>query len=679
MEKDFRYFIVDDLGRSYWVDGSGTVQVSSLPKELNYTPDGWQDKTISFGRNSQYHGLVRTFSLPMRFAKDGGRILRYIYYQYGIQGVANLVILKRDIISHTDVYQEYYTGSIDLSQIDDQQDNDTVECNVMEGGLSMLINANENTKYEIPLDDDALVLLNDGIFIKGSASYGIQQGEAGTESQTLLGCLFVDQEGTFKDIIFNTVFSFIAGETIPPVPPNTVDYLIRNDGADQVFTLAFKFRVTCALNTAYILRLNISDGNSYLSTTIPFSGTIIDDAILEVDVTTDVTLLTGQRLIVSVTGGFGSDPLNYMPDGTLKITFNARYKSTTTKCYRAIDVFKQLISKITDGKYTADSALLNGAARDYVITCGDAIRGLSGAKLKTSLSDFFRSINARFNIGLGIKNGQAIIEEKKYFYNDNTIVDLGEVARLSVSPAADYLFNTLKVGWPSQSYDDVNGRDEFNNTFQYTTPITRIAKELDLSSAYRADCYGIEFTRINLENKTTTDNDSDNDIFFINVKDDGVGGLLLNRPDFDSLSGVIAGSSVYNVLLSPKRCLLEAGNYLRAGLDKQETNYLKFQTTEKNAELVTTLDGVTITEKSDVPISSLNTQLFLPILFELDAEVPTNIVNLIDSDPYGLVKFTWQGNQYVGYIIECSQQPTMNPKQTFKLLAGKDNNMLNLI
>ncbi len=93
--------------------------------------------------------------------------------------------------------------------------------------------------------------------------------------------------------------------------------------------------------------------------------------------------------------------------------------------------------------------------------------------------------------------------------------DLWEVKDFQVSVAEDLIYNTIKVGYPNQNYDDINGKDEFNTTHVYNTPLTRIAKELDLTSEYRADSYGIEFTRANLAGKKTTDSGTDNDVFII--------------------------------------------------------------------------------------------------------------------------------------------------------------------
>jgi hypothetical protein len=114
-------------------------------------------------------------------------------------------------------------------------------------------------------------------------------------------------------------------------------------------------------------------------------------------------------------------------------------------------------------------------------------------------------------------------------------------------------------------------------------------------------------------------------------------------------------------------------------MDKLDAGYLKFQTTDKNASLSTTLDGVTITENADVLIGSLAPKLFLPINIQFDCNVPFDMVDLIEVDPYGLVQLSSEGKRFAGHIVEAEQQPALNAPQTYKLLAGAGNNMTQLI
>ena len=72
-----------------------------------------------------------------------------------------------------------------------------------------------------------------------------------------------------------------------------------------------------------------------------------------------------------------------------------------------------------------------------------------------------------------------------------------------------------------------------------------------------------------------------------------------------NMVGLLEPDSVYNLGLSPKRCLLNNGAYIRSVL---RNGNLKFTTSSKNKEVVS--GGVT--EKEDVVIITLDSPFFKP-------------------------------------------------------------------
>lgn len=695
MEKEFRYYLVDAQGRSYFVDNDGNVSISSIPRDLISTPDGWMDTTISYGRSTKFPGVIRTFTVPLRFIKDGAVILKYLYYTYGIQAVGNLVILKRDIVDGTDVYKQYYVGGINFAQFNDQSN--VVECEVLETGLSELVKANEGTKYDIPIEAPAAIpVLMDGITMYSNVKIlnyaniiydpAFPDGQPDTITSTFvyISSSVTDTETKYPSAIWGTTVPYYGTEAVETVP--TENWLTQTDRLTNFhLTGTMKFKI--AGSSGYRLKGFIKSGTQYdtgriidLSPQFTSTGFPMD---VSFDVDVNFTMGSNERLypFVQNDGGDGK-VIIFGVDNNLTIVYDYNREATTVMCLRPLYVLQQLINKITNGKYTATSTLLEGEGYFYPLTSGEALRGFVkgvpvdyiGPVIKTSLNDFIQSYNVKFNIGLGTRD-KVIVEKKEYFFNSNDLTDLGEVADFILSPATDHLFNTLKIGWPEQNYDDVNGLNEFNTTQNYTTPVTKVVKALDLTSVYRADCYGIEFARINLDGKTTTDSSSDTEIFIININSS----LQLNRPAYTSLTGVIT-PDVFNVELSPKTCFYEHGNYLHIGMDKLDAQSIVFQTTTKAAyNLSRTIGGKTITEKADAVIGTLAKPLFLPQVFQFATRVPLNIVNLIEADSYGKIGFTWKGNHFYGYLLECSQQPALNAKQTFKLLAGADNDLSKLI
>lgn len=695
MTKDFLYYIVDTAGRSYYVAADGFVLVSSIPVDLENTPDGWQDKSIQYGRSTRFPGMIRSFTVPLRFVEDGAKILRYLYLTYGIQAVGNLVILKKDTLGNTGIHKDYYTGSLDFSQFTYQDR--IAECNVMEGGLSELIKANENTKYEIPISvPEAVSVTFDGITLVSKVDALNYKdsllSDTGEEIINIHYTLYVfmgfsvfDTETKYPSLSFASVTTYKGANSLDYDPADWFAEAAADipEGVDIGIKGHFTGLVAGSAGVsigAYIRKGGLARVVEIMPPSPPVPGVGRVDA----DIDTVLHLDAGEQVWFYVRNAGGGDgkSFSFDTDNRFSFTYNYRKEATQVLCLRPFYVFNELIKKITNGKYSATSTLLNGDAANTVLTSGDAVRGFvkgspqeyDGPVIKTSLNDFIDSYNVPYNIGLGVRK-TAVIERKAAFFNNTVVAGLGGVANLQITPALDHIFNTVKIGYPDQNYDDVNGRSEFNTTHVYTTPITRVAKELTLQSIYRADAFGIEFTRINLENRTTTDSSSDDSVFMVVINN----ALQLSRPAYSSITGVV-NNTIFNTELSPKNSLYEHGNYIRIGLDKLEAGYLKYQSnSSKNAGLSTTLNGVTVTEKADVQIATLATPLFLPHIFQFDTEVPMNIVDLIETDPFGLFSFEWESRTYTGFILEASQQPAMNPAQTFKLLASINNDLSKLI
>jgi hypothetical protein len=94
--------------------------------------------------------------------------------------------------------------------------------------------------------------------------------------------------------------------------------------------------------------------------------------------------------------------------------------------------------------------------------------------------------------------------------------------------------------------------------------------------------------------------------------------------------------------------------------------------------LQTNLSGTSIREYDDVPVSSLGTPLFIPILFKFSSPQPYNLWQLLNDNPRGYIQFSWQGNTYKGFIWEAGIHPGNNNLFSFQLLATPDTVLTNL-
>lgn len=702
MEDTFKYYLVDDQGRSYYERPDGSIGIDGQPTALKSSPDGWAETSLKYGRSNGKPGIIRAVSVSMKFVKDGGKILKHLMYRYGIQAAINLIILKLNrAASAFGIYEDFFTGAPDLTQFIDADYGATVD--ILERGLPELIKANEDTTYEIPINVPEAVTINwDGIeLISNVRMLNYQDLEfTGTDYVPIIreqafvniGITIVDSETQYPSLLFNSTTQYKGSNAGDPSSDFVDEWLIKaTDNTRLVIKsgqLKFLF-IGGGASVAWYCK-NLSTGavrNIYINTT-----TTSGQQVMDISGTFD--FLAGETIWLMFRNDFSTPttyvyfswtfPVNSDDFNALDTTYNYRKLPTDVKALRPLYVFKQLINKITNGKYTGDSSLLLDK-KDFVLTSGDAIRALPGSVIKTSLNDFIKSYNTftagEFGITPQDAGKKAIFELEQYFYNQNWLIDLDEVQGLQVSTNMNYRFNSIKIGWPNQNYEDVNGRDEPLTTYEWSTPITRFAKQLDLVSIYRADPYGAEITRINLTNKTTTDSTSDNDTFIINIEAAPVDGKYnLSRPVFDSITGILSPSTIFNILLSVKRCLLAHSAKIAAAMQFMDAQYIKFQTASKNANLVTVSGSTTISEKADVQIGSLPIKaIWQAIDLKFNTQVPLALKTIVEADPYGKIRFKWKGNFYVGYILDCGQVPQLDPSQQWTLLCAAETDLTNLI
>ena len=685
--KDFIYFLLDENNNSYYAYGD-TVMLSASLKPLEFTPDGWKKIQIQNQRNPTYFAIDRSFTVPLDYVKDGAQILKYIYYNFGVEAKVFMSICEQRLFIDDNNYGFYYTllyrGEIDLANF--KHDSTKVTVNIMEGGMVKLIKAYENTKYEIPVDvSEAIDIKMDGIELKQNSNYLLNNGNLANDRDAhIVDLQLINTEaiqGLGASSSQRTVVNSVADEY------NSRQFVLKTSDSPTIITIDYNFKITLTLTdgfgaifgTRYFFQIVGLDSTP---TTVFFANIINynpgDPLLLYTKHTftgsQTYTIPANTEVYILSRVSFNEDHtlFTYDNDGEFSISYTYTHQSTTIKALRPLYVFQQLISKISDGQYTPQSTFLQ-SIQDVVVTCGDAIRSLPGAVIKTSLRDFFLSYNSDFGIAMGMIGDTLRIEEKGYWVQYDDFIDLGEVSKMKVSPATDLLINNIKIGTPNQDYDDVNGKQEFNTTHEYSAPITRIAKELNFVSVYRKDCYGIEFTRLNLDGKTTTDNDSDNDVFIIHIEDNPRDDTFyhFDRSLNVGATGLLTPATVFNLYLTPARGIRRNGNYIRSLFYKLGNKYLKFQTTDKNDQVV----AGGITENADIEVSSLDTELFSANYLEFETKVPYNLFEILAASPLKAFAGTWAGFPFVGIANKVSVQPGDNASQTYQLLASPDTDL----
>lgn len=538
-------------------EASGILKTDGQPAHLEYSPDGWKDTLVKYGRNMNYLGVFRDFTAPMNFKKDGARIVRDAMWKLGMEAILYLGISKLDRTVYPPKYDPWYVGELDFSKFDQKRAN--VQLNVMEGGMSKYLKAYEDTTYEIPVDADpeAKLVVMDGLPFTNKIEYeifnDITYWEA-LDKTRLIGCGTISQEGSTQGILNQDQFrddydpkqgfmqdysKYISVNVTGSISVNLIS-------SHKINILVRKYNTVTAAKTDYTICNETPSTGSH-------SYDFNFDIILEPNDTLSLVAVTPDGVGViyfKITGG------------SLIVNYDVTFTQTIIKALTPLRLFQKIVEKMTEGRYTARSNYL-ASMTDLLITSGSAIRNhegqstsVTGSVIQTSLSDFLKSMKIR-GVGLGIENDVLVMEKTSYFFKNEVVVDLGEVSEFEITVAEDIVFNTIKVGYANQDYDSVNGKDEFNVTQNYTTPHTRIVKELDLTSPYRADAYGIELLRVNLDGKDTTDNHSDNDTFFLNVKKGG---------NYNFYSGNVAyNENGPNTITIPVEFMVNPGSFTLTG------------------------------------------------------------------------------------------------------------------
>ena len=745
----FKWFLFSSDKKPLYEEGGAVLKgdENTLKKpdgsaaKLKYSPDGWNDALVKFTRNTKYLGTFRDFTVPMKFVKDGARIIREYLFSVGFESVLYIALNKIDRSEVYPHYKSWYLGELDLSKASWTRTQVTAQA--VEGGPLKYLKANESTKYEIDIESDPerVAVYMDGFPFTNRVEYSVydQKYFIGTTTKEFdLGVGITSQEGTSQGVIVQDQGG--GQETIAP-PGNL--YFIKSFSKNITAKINGKFNIFFRGAGSYQLKIHryAADGTN---TAFMIENAISGTGQLSVNYSQDIDLVPGDSLNITLAMTSASFQSVYISGSSFNVEYEVTFTPTITYGLPVRALFKRITEKLTDGMYGTYSEFLDGLPT-LIYTSGMALRGQPSPKIKISMMDFFQSLR-QFSVGLDKDvNNNITIEKIEKFFRQQVMFDIGEVDDLEIVPAEPYIFNTIKTGYPNQTYDKVNGQDEFNVTQNWQNYIKRISKELDLSSPARADMTGIELTRIEYYGKKTTDSSSDNDTFMLDCIKGGTfefysgtfqvessnrivvpgvlpsltggtftitGGTLagiytvsntsylidgfttyfvnetvspeqyfgtfsyqsndlwrLNRPAYDSITGLLHPEGAFNVELSPKRALTRNYPFIHSFIEDDGTS-LVLTSQDKNSQLSTELNGEVITENESVPVGSMPDKLFLPYFLKFTGEVPDNFAYEVNRDPYGEIAFTYRGIRFYGFLEDVGVRPQQIDKAKFTLLAS---------
>jgi hypothetical protein len=713
--RQWLYYLLNKQGLSYFKQ-NGVLSLSSRPRPLKYTPDGWQDIHIGYERSLETWGCNRNFTLPQNFVMDGMEILSELFHTRTVEETVYLLIQKQIlIINPTEYYffhKYFYRGELDMSTGNDQETKFTVS--IMEGGLSKSYKAYQSQDYYI--DPTDIYVKMDGVVFSGTKRFVVIEpswtkfvtgaNPPGGVSRQMIPMTETGSEGNFFNWFWKPEASsttdknyaditFYAKDTDPEGRANGgvsqdsavschMEGTIKKTQFGSIFNGNLNFNVELITTAGnYYTLFNIQHHFNFVDETWFFS---LDSPV--------INIAAGERFYIVMTPVIGtSNVFEFMDD--VRFAYNTQdvYRTTYIKAKRIINVYNDLVQNISGQSGLAVSSLFSGI-QDYVITCGDAVRGLPNSFIKTSLSDLSKFTNVIENTGVGIIDNKLYLERKEFFLQDNNVIDLGIVKVNSITKAKELMGSTFSIGYKHENSDDVNGKFSFNNTNRYTLPIQKVTNKIELITDYIVDPYVIELYRANLDGKTTTDNDKDTSVICLNVDmanphvlqqdTDGIpAGTIyyeLKRAPYTSISGVPNGNKLYNIEdLTPRRLMDKHLNYLNSVLDGFSGQQIVFNTTDENRELRTDRNGVIYDEDSNITIGN-TPKLFKPVYFDITPETSSEVLELLEANPNRCFRWTHPdtGLQYRGFNMKVGVAANSLEEEAYKLLAVWDQDLTTL-
>lgn len=543
--KQFLPFLTDDQGRSLTVENE-VVVTRSIPDPLDNSPDGWENSTVQFARNNEFRGIIKSYTTSLKFYLQGAKILRDAFYRKGMEAILYFIWLKQNLTFGAGMkYEGWYKGEPDFGTFKDEYNG--VSVNITEGGFFKNLQSNKSVVQEIGFDNDTVMVLMDGMYIQQSAGYivtnGVQKNEVGFFGRHSVDIPLVTTESaTQVNALTQNRYHFTDNDTLLA----NVNPFLTTGAAVQTINIKAKFGVTVTLATG-ITPLP-GAGSQLLIRAFNSDGIAVDFFIIDqwgnasnlynihhvCDIDTTIVAPSNARLyllmFLTLPNGTGGIDIAGDIDQTVRwdydnadsdvfnLSYSFKFKSTIIKAFRAFDLGNKLTAKVSTGA-SLTSPLLEPDF-NLLVTSGDAIRGLPNAVIKSSLSDYHKSIDAVKCISLDVVSNNPVIKSRYDDFNKNSsIAQLGECSNWTLEPAEDYIYDSVQVGYPSKgtnSINDINGKYSPNNTFTWAINVTRRKVNLyDAVSKYFADPFDIELIRLNLDGKDTTTANTDNSNFFV--------------------------------------------------------------------------------------------------------------------------------------------------------------------
>jgi hypothetical protein len=321
----------------------------------------------------------------------------------------------------------------------------------------------------------------------------------------------------------------------------------------------------------------------------------------------------------------------------------------------------------TDSEFVAYPPSLSGLGSRLAITNGFNLRGFPNKPFNVNIKDLFKTFDSILNLGLGYDRllDRFYIAQKSDFYKaDYLMFDIGEVKELVIKPYKNGYYNNILSGFDCDGqYEKFQGAHEFNVQTEHSISLL-VKNQIDLRAPHFLDSVGIELTR-RKQYITHASEDTKYDDNIIIVRTNGSETIQGGTNE----SGFVGIEEYYNLELTPRENLIRWSNILRIGMWKDAVS-IKFVSSKKkinitylnqNGDIVNEFDDL---DEGDLP----DIRLFDPEILEFSGIIDAEKLAILDTDPHGFIRFSFNGESYDGYINKLTTQK-YNRTAKYELLS----------
>ncbi len=644
------------------------ILINGISYEATDDLKNWDDFELAYKR-SNYDGVIRSFSTKFEFVNRSYELLKEEFAKNYLSSKAGIAFYKRNNSWNWD---KIFHCTLDFGTY--SEDGMVVSINAVDDNLSAIIKAKRNILYEYPVADlytrslnyDGLKFQYEAKYVLGGNTYesdGVQYVNitsisSGTNAYTIPIYKLSNSELPSLDspIIFSDA-QFTGNSLQEGVP---FAEALADVHVDFNFTTDYYVHVYQGVVNSIKLRVFKKDSGGAIEDVWSHYSDGFYKYINEI---IPIDLIKGQKVYFMMELTFGAPITNNVdvvfPNFSLGISFMSRINTVNIDVISPITVLGKLLDSMTDSTETYSGLIddydprmsMDRLSTSYIMAA-ESVRGLPNAKLYTSYKKFCDWMEAEFGYVPVINENTVTFMHRDKLFTSTIVKDLGtEINDYEFSVNDSLIYSSVKVGYDKEDYDSVNGRDEFRFTNEFSTGLNLRDNTLSLISPYRADAYGIEFL-VQKRGEDTTDNDSDNDVFFVSCDQDGVNLKLYRAYTPSQLSGLLSPETMFNFQYSP-RFMLEANKKYIGSC----TGMLKFTSSDGNSDVA--INGVK--ETDDFPTSG---RLFTVS----EVEVKTSDMST-PNDLTGLVSFSNKGEIITGYIKQMSLNVAKEKAATYTLIV----------